>query len=109
MNKLLIFGGIGLGVYLASRNKKSTSDKEALANQIILKYTIISSPDYIFDFPYTKESLLLLSVPELEQILANGQLVSIGATCSEYGAMLRAGSPMGGKGLRCACQMRGCK
>lgn len=109
MNKLIIFGGIGLGVYLATRSKKNTVDKEAIANQIILKYTIVSSPDYISDFPYTKESLLLLTIPELEMILMNGSLVSINGACNKYGELLRMGESVGGRGLRCKCQPRGCK
>jgi hypothetical protein len=74
----------------------TNANRTASINQILSKYSDITSPNYIPMFQYTAQDLQSMSNSQLQQLLDTGQINGIYGMCSEGGRLLRGGHSLGG-------------
>lgn len=65
------------------QSQQTKTEKQLLIEQILTKYTNVSSSSYDPSFPYTYETLYPLSMKNLEMILQNGFLSTHGSPTGE--------------------------
>jgi hypothetical protein len=58
----------------------TTQNKQQAIQQILAKYTVLSSPDYIPMFAYTEADLQLFSIQQLQKLLDTGTINGINGT-----------------------------